>query len=111
MKITQRQVGTVDVLAPAGALVDEDAANFCTQLQRRLQSVNSRVVVSLQEVQYLDSIALEGLLNAADELEAQAARLKLANVNQTCREVFELTGISHRFAIFADIQDAVRSFL
>ena len=111
MKIEHQQVGTVDVLTPVGALVDQDAEGFCKRLVERLQSSSIRVVVSLQEVPYMDSVALEGLLAATDELADRAATLKLANVSPTCRETLELTGLSARFRFFQDIRDAVKSFL
>ena len=111
MKVEQGQVGTVDVLTPIGALVDQDAQNFIEQLLQRLQSPTPRVVVAMQEVPYMDSAALEGLLKAGEELNDRASSLKLANVTQTCREIFELTGLAGRFRFFKDVQDAVKSFL
>lgn len=111
MKIDTQKVGTVDVLSPIGALVEDDAEDFCGKLMARLTSPDVRLVVSLQEVPYLDSIALEGLLAATDELAGQAAALKLTNVSPTCREILELTGVSNRFRFFQEIRDAVKSFL
>ena len=111
MKIEQQRIGTVDILAAVGALVDDDALQFHRLLLERLQSPNSRVVVSMQDVPYMDSVALEGLLEATDELADRASALKLANLTQTCREILELTGLSGRFRFFNDVQDAVKSFL
>ena len=111
MKLEQQNVGTVDVLTPIGALVDEDAKSFSRLLQERVKTPNPRVVVSLQEVPYLDSKALEGFLDATDELADRALNLKLANVSGTCREIFELTGLAGHFRFFNDVQDAVKSFL
>jgi anti-anti-sigma factor len=111
MKIDHQQVGTVDVLAPSGALVDEDAEKFTELLLGRLTSANPRVVVAMQDVPYMDSVALEGLLAAADELADRGATLKLVKVTQTCREIFELTDLAARFRFFEDVQDAVRSYL
>ncbi len=65
----------------------------------------------MHEVPYVDSEALEGLLQATDELADRASALKLAAVTSTCREVFELTDLSDRFRFFNGVQDAVRSFL
>lgn len=111
MKIEQQQVGTVDVFTPMGPLVDQDGETFSKTLLTRVQSPNSRIVLAMQEVPYLDSNALEGLLAATDELHERASCLKLANVAPTCREIFELTGLSPRFRFFKDVQDAVKSFL
>ena len=111
MKVEQQSVGTIDILTPIGALVDDDAESFSRLVQERVKVPNPRVVISLQEVPYLDSGALEGLLNATDELADRALSLKLANVPQTCREIFELTGLAAHFRFFNDVQDAVKSFL
>ena len=111
MKVEHQQVGTVDVLTPVGALIDEDAESFSELLMERLRSANPRVVVSMHEVPYLDSVALEGLLCAADELADQATDLKLVKVPATCRDVLVLTGLAGRFRFFDEVQDAVRSFL
>lgn len=111
MKIEQRTVGTVDVLKPAGALVEDDATEFRKLLLARLKSPNPRVVVSLQGVPYLDSNALEGLLDATEELGERASALKLAEVSPTCREILELTGLAGKFRFFQDVEDAVRSYL
>ena len=111
MRIEQRQVGTVEVLMPVGALVDDDADVFRKKLMQRIGSPNSRVVVSMQEVPYMDSAALEGLVDAADELADRANALKLTNLSPICRETLELTGLSGKFRLFKDVEDAVKSFL
>jgi len=111
MKIEQQQVGTVDVFTPMGPLVDQDGENFSKALLTRVKSPNPRIVLAMQEVPYVDSKALEGLLAATDELNERASSLKLATVTPTCREIYELTGLSARFRFFKDVQDAVKSFL
>ena len=111
MKVEHQQIGTVDVLKPSGALVDVDGEQFVKALHQRLKSPNPRVVVAMPEVPYLDSAALEGLVSATEMMQDYAMSLKLAAVPPTCREIFELTGLSNRFRFFKDVQDAVKSFL
>ena len=111
MKIEQQQVGTVEVFTPMGPLVDQDGETFSKALLTKVLSPTPRIVLAMQEVPYVDSGALEGLLAATDELHERASSLKLANVTPTCREIFELTGLSARFRFFKDVQDAVKSFL
>ncbi len=111
MRIEQQQMGTVNVLTPVGALVDEDAEELARMLRERTRSANPRVVVSMAEVPYLDSVALESLVDATDELADRAMRLRLAAVPSTCREILELTGLADKFRFFNEVQDAVRSYL
>lgn len=111
MKLERSEIGTVEVLSPQGVLADEDASEFSELLQDRLSGPNPRLIVSLQEVPYMDSLALDGLVQAADEMMGRGARLKLVAVSPTCREILELTGLADRFQFFEDPNDAVRSFL
>ena len=111
MKIETQQVGTVEVIKPMGTLVEDDATTFAHKLKRRFESANSRVVLDLCEVPYVDSTALEALLDAAEVMEQRSARLRLVTVAPTVREVLELTGLSQRIQFFERVQDAVRSFL
>lgn len=111
MKIEQHCVGTVDVFTPIGPLVDQDGAKFTEVLLGRIEAPNSRVVVSLAEVPYMDSPALEGLQTAAERLAERACSLKVAAATPTCREILEITGLSTMIRFFRDVQDAVRSFL
>jgi anti-anti-sigma factor len=111
MKIDEEQVGTVCVLKPSGTLVAETAVEFSEQLTARTAIPGARVVVSLSDVPYMDSQALEGLLDVADGLASRATTLKLAATSPTCREILKLTGLTGRFQLFSDVDDAVRSFL
>jgi anti-anti-sigma factor len=111
MKLEKHEIGTVEILSPQGVLSDDDAVEFSDLLLKRLSSPTPRVAVSLKDVAYLDSVALEGLVAAADAMIDRGGRLKLVAVSATCREIFELTGLSDRFQFFEEPNDAVRSFL
>ncbi len=111
MKVERQQVGTVEVLAPLGPLVDDDAQEFCGILRTCISGPSSRVVVSMHEVPYMDSVALEGLLDASEELADRAMVLKLVNTTSTCREILDLTDLTGKFRFFHNVNDAVKSFL
>jgi len=111
MKMECQQIGTVEVLIPQGPLADNEAEHFSATLQERLAEANPRMAVSLQNVPYMDSVALNGLVAAADDMIDRGMRLKLVSVNPTCREILELTGLTPRFQFFQKAQDAVKSFL
>jgi anti-anti-sigma factor len=111
MKIDHQTYGTVDVCMPMGPLVDEDAERVRQHLLDRAGGANPRFVVGMEEVPYVDSAGLEGLLTVAEALRARGVRLKLVGVSPACREAFEITGLASGFQFFETIEDAVRSFL
>ncbi len=111
MKIESQKVGSIDVHTPTGPLVDEDAGVFRSMLMAQLEAPQPRFAIALQDVPYMDSTALEALLDAADAMNEQNQQLKLVSLSPTCREILELTGLSGRFQVFENAQDAVRSFM
>lgn len=111
MKIDHQTFGTVDVCMPIGALVDEDAERAKDHLLARAEGPNPRFVLGMEEVPYMDSLALETLLSVAEMLQARGMRLKLVGVSTTCREIISITGLSNNFQFFETVEDAVRSFL
>ena len=111
MRVQRQRVGTVEVIAPSAALADEDVEQFSKVIKELLTAPNPRLVFDMAEVAYMDSAALESFLEFSDELANRAARLKLARVTSTCREIFDLVGITDRFVFFEDVHHAVRSFL
>ena len=111
MKVEHKRVGTVEVCAPLDALADDVTDDFNAVLRTCLAAPNPRVVVDMSEAGYMDSRAVEGLLDVADDLEGRGVQLKLASVTPTCREILELVGVSGRFQFFQDVDSAVRSFL
>lgn len=111
MKIERKRIGTVEVIGPEGALVDEDAELFAKTLVELLAATNPRFVLDMAQVPFTDSRGIESLVDTAGALHQRGGRLRLAAVTPTCREVLELTGQSRLVEFFDSAQDAVRSFL
>ncbi|MDX9912148.1 MAG: STAS domain-containing protein [Phycisphaerales bacterium] len=111
MRIEEHKHGAVTVLKPAGALVAEDAKSFGGRLRSILRSSMGRLVIDATGIAYADSTGLQLLADCARELDAGGFALKLCGVNDTVREAMELTEIGGLFEHYAQVPDAVRSFL
>jgi anti-anti-sigma factor len=111
MEIKEQQCGAVTVLRPEGPLKGEDADAFRRQVIERHAATLGRCVVDASAMQYVDSQGLEALVEANDEVAQTGQALKLCGVNETVRQVLELTQLASRFEHFADVNAAVRSFL
>lgn len=98
------------VLEPDGALIQDDADQFMSRLKDAVSESAGRVVVDLSLVPFVDSRGLEILVEANDALSSGGRALKICCVNETIREVLDLTGLAVRFDHFDDTNSALRSF-
>jgi len=111
VEIVEERHGAVTVVKPMGPLVGDDADHLRNKLEETIRKSLGRVVVDGSAVAYLDSAGLEALYDMSDVLAASGQTLRLVAVNETVREVFDLTDTASRFECFGDVQSAVRSFL
>lgn len=111
MQIAEQVHGAVTVLRPAGPLTHEHAELFGGAVGNALSKSLGRFVIDATEMAFVDSAGLEALVDSADRLADSGLTLKLFGVNETVREVFELTETAEHFEHFADMHSAVRSFL
>ena len=111
LKIHEQRQGAVAVLRPEGPIIEADAGVCKERLLQAMRNNLGRIVVDLSAVAYVDSAALEALVEVTEELNRGGQALRLCGVNKTIREVLELTDLAPLFDHFEDVNTAVRSFL
>jgi len=109
--IETRQSGAVTVIKPTGPIAQADAKQLKKELLKAQQEHLGRIVLDVSAVPFLDSTGLEALVDVAGEMSRSGQWLKLCSVNQTVRQILELTGLASQFEHFEDANSAVRSFL
>jgi len=111
MRIDEQVRGAVTFLRPDGAIAQNDSSSFRKALLQAAKRSMGRCVVDASAIPFMDSTALEALLDANDELASAGRALKLCGLNETVRECLELTGLAGHFDIYDDGVSAARSFL
>lgn len=111
MQIQEDQQGAVTVLKPIGPLTREEADVFRQKLMHVRAASLGRLVVDASAIPFVDSGGLEALVEANQELSRSGRSLKLCGLNETLREVLDLTELASQFERFEDAGSAVRSFL
>ncbi len=111
MDVHEQQHGAVMVLKPDGPLAGADVEPVKGRLLQTLKENLGRIVLDASAVPFVDSIGLEALVDVTNEMAHSGQALKLCAVNETVRQVLELTGLSPQFEHFEDVNSAVRSFL
>ena len=110
MNLQEQVQGAVTVLRLQGPLIQEDAEQFLSRLNQVMSKSLGRFVVDAAGIPFVDSQGLEALVDAAEELSKGGRSLKLSGVNETLREVLDLTDLASMFDIYEDVNTAVRSF-
>ena len=111
MKIRTEQCGGVAVVKPEEPLTNANADQVKTVLFDAIKDNLGRIVLDASGVSYVESKGLESLVDATKQLSEAGSVLKLCCVNETVRQVIELTGLWSQFEHFEDANSAVRSFL
>ncbi len=99
------------MLKPHGALISSDAEQFKARLEEARAKSFGRIVVDASSISYVDSTGLETLVDVTEELADSGHALKLCGLNETIRDVLDLTELATLFEYYEDINSAVRSYL
>ena len=110
MQIDEQNQAAVTVLSPRGPIAGSDGAVFMSRVQAAAQRQHGRVVVDMSNVSFLDSEGLEAIADLGEEFGRVARTLKLAALNETLREVLDITEVAAGCEVFDDTSSAVRSF-
>ncbi len=109
MDIDQKLLNDVCVLTPKGRL-DSTAAPLLKQRLADLAGPKRRIVIDLEQVEFIDSSGLGALVSYVRILRNLNGDLKLVGLNDKIRHVFELTRAFRLFDIFDSTSAAVESF-
>lgn len=112
MRIEQHKHGAITVLRPRGPVANEgDAGVLREEGFEVLGKTLGRFVIDVSDMPFVDSFALETLVDLTKELGAGGRSLCLCGTGETLREVLGVTGLTPLFTLHEDVQSAVRSFL
>jgi anti-sigma B factor antagonist len=85
-----------------------------TALRERIASLSDRgssnIVLNMEQVDYIDSTGLGGMVIGYTTLKKAGGALKLVGLNRRNIELLVLTKLSTVFEVFADDQTAVNSY-
>ena len=96
----------IRVVTPRGRIDAATSPQLEEELQRCLAAGCLRLVVDFSEVRYLSSSALKVLLVTLREARAQGGDIRLAALCERVREIFEIAGFHHLFALDGTVDEA-----
>lgn len=105
MTIIENTINDFAILSLKGILNASSAPQLKTHVEQSPESQS--IVIDLGQVDFLDSSGLGVLVGIARKKKVSGAILKLANLNERVKKVFELTNAYTLFDIYDDVAAAV----
>jgi anti-sigma B factor antagonist len=110
MKLVIDRIGDV---AAVGVPVEELDASNASELKRDIATVlqaNTKVVLDLSRVRFMDSSGLGAMLSCLRQLNARKGDLKLCGMSTQVRGAFDLVRLHRIFEIYPNRAEAVLAF-
>ena len=111
MKVEHIQHGTVLVLVPDTALIEDETEQFAARVRECFQAGNVKIVLQLNNVPFIDSVGLETLLVLYGEAMAFGGELKLSAPTDIGRDILRATRLDNVLELHGSTPDARRSFV
>jgi len=111
LKTTSREKEGIIILEMKGRLIaGEPATRLRETINQEVAQGHTRIILNLEDVDYIDSTGLGGMVICYTTLQKAGGTLKLLKLNRRNIELLLLTKLSTIFELFADEHDAVNSF-
>src|SRR5258707_3164360 len=91
LEITQREMNGIYLLALKGRLVlGEESSGLLTMIDNLLASGATRMVINLEQVNYVDSAGLGALIEMQPKTKTKGGGLKLCHLRPNLRQALEM---------------------
>ena len=110
MNVTAESYGHAVILKLKGELTADSLDGFKKAVEHQLEGHEVLdLVLDLEEVPFIDSAALEYLVDLQEGLAEKLGRVKLAKCDENLHKIMEITRLDTSFEIFGDIAEAVKA--
>jgi len=107
MNITTRTQNDVTILAVEGSLDSKTSPQAQQAVDGILAGGGRKLIIDFTALDYISSAGLRVLLGAAKRLSGAGGALRLFGLNETVREVFQISGFSTILTVVATEADAL----
>ncbi len=110
LSITEREHEGVVILHLNGRLTVGESNPLREKIGEMLASNHKNIVLDLEEIDYIDSTGLGGMVICYTQVKKAGGTLKLMKLNRRNVELLALTRLHTVFEVFAEETDAVNSY-
>jgi anti-anti-sigma factor len=111
MKIKSQEYNNVFVLELHGEYDHESVGMLENNITDLVSRNISGIVLDMNNIEFIDSAALEELLWVKDFCDEKNCQLKLAALDENCLKILEITRLENKFDLHNELAHAVKSFV
>lgn len=94
-------------LALKKSITWENCGDLKKKLKKKIDTGHTEIILDFKKVDHLDSAALELLVEIHDTLMQIGGALKIAGLNEVCRDILLATRIINILFVYKDINEAI----
>ena len=110
LTVETRDVDDVTVLYPRGFINAHTVRGFDSAILKAVSRHRFKIVVNCEGLDYIASAGLGAMMGAIEEIRGSGGDLRLAGLNDTVRNIFDILGFNHLYRTYASEAEAVSSF-
>ncbi len=110
LQVESREMEGVVLLYPKGFVNAHTVRLFETEIQKALDQERYRIVVNCAGLTYIASAGLGALMGVIEEVRHHGGDIRMTDLNETVRNIFEILGFNHLYRIFPSEVEAILSF-
>lgn len=110
MKITEKKINEINILAISGKL----DTNTWTQLDEKISPMidggEIKFIIDFSQLDYISSAGLRVLLMAAKKIKNKNGKIIMTALKDQIKEVFEISGFSTIFPVASSVEEGIKNF-
>jgi anti-anti-sigma factor len=110
MKMTQSKLNDVLACVMEGEININTAVQLRKDFEEIIKNNNKKVLMDFSAVSYVDSSGLATLIEMLQRLKKIGGKLRISNMDQKVKNIFEVTKLYKFFEIFETREGAIKDF-
>lgn len=108
MKTSSMQLGHHTVITLKEPVNHQNCKELEASVLDAIGESRRPIILECKGVSYLDSAALEMLLQLQDAIKERGSQVKLVGLNALCRDIMMVTLLINQFNIYSNVPEAIK---
>ena len=110
MQISEKNINGVTVLVINGDIDLNSSPTMRQKFDELIKKNINKIIVNFQDVSYIDSSGLATVIEMLQRLKKNQGQLRLSNLSEKIKNLFEITKIDKLFQMYSDEEEALKDF-